>query len=78
MVARKKSIAKGVERKRRLVVVAFKENKNRLIFAHALRLGLADDDGNGPKRAKKELSPEPLIKRSVLPHNTVSNRNIIQ
>lgn len=42
-----------------------------------MNLFLDEQDGR-PKPHKKEMSPVSTIKRSVLPHNTISNRSIVQ
>lgn len=38
----------------------------------------SDGEDNDVETDKKEMSPVSIIKRLVLPHNTVSNRNILQ
>lgn len=38
----------------------------------------SDDESSENHRPIKELSPEPTIQRLVMPHNHISNRNIIQ
>lgn len=43
-----------------------------------LSLDVFADETEGSMRAIKELSPEPTIQRLVMPHNHISNRNIIQ
>lgn len=49
-----------------------------LYFYLNTRIFYTDEQEGARKRPKKELSPVPTIKRIVLPHNTVSNRNVVQ
>lgn len=52
---------------------------HRFVFkclTHIFLLKILDEHDN--EQNKKEMSPELTIKRIVLPHNTISNRNVMQ